>query len=383
MVDSFFKTAYGHSPEAFAYAPGRIEFIGNHTDYNGGAVLGAAVDRGIAVAVGASGNGMYRFVSDAVEGEVVVRADDIHRLSGKQAWVNYPLGVIQTLRGEGLLGGAGIDFAAASTLPAGAGMSSSAAMELATAYALAALQRVEVDRQRMAQLCRRAENEFVGVPCGILDQGVSAFGIDGHLVHIDCLTETFTRVPMPAGCHFWIFNTNKKHALVESRYSERHRECTEAFEILRRVDAGAPCLARIAPELVRAQQPELGEIRFRRALHVTEENRRVAQSVEALQRGELHALGTLLTASHQSSRFLFENSCAELDYLVDRLVQLPGIYGARLTGGGFGGAVMALSDGTFDSGVEFDRMLADYTATFGIEPSVFHTRAGAGARAGS
>ena len=381
MVEQLFKRTFGESPQARAYAPGRIEFIGNHTDYNGGCALGAAVDRGMNVAIAARDDGECHFVSESMDLEVVAALDHIKPLADPFAWANYPLGVIHVMREEGFSLGRGVNVAVASTLPAGAGMSSSAAFELATAYGLAALNGFEVDRKKMVQVCRRAENEFVGMPCGILDQGTSAFGAPDHLVHVDCFTETFTQVPMPAGCHFWIFNSNKKHSLVDSKYSERHRECSEAFEILQRAEPDTACLAQVSPNTVRGQQRELGEARFKRALHITEENLRVKQAVEALKSGQLEKLGSLLTASHNSSKTLFENSCAELDYLVERLTDLPGVYGARLTGGGFGGAVMALTDGTFEDFKGPAKIASDYIEKFGIKPTIFHTRAGKGAGA--
>ncbi|HEY5703980.1 MAG TPA: galactokinase [Terrimicrobiaceae bacterium] len=379
MVEQLFERTFGRSPQARAYAPGRIEFIGNHTDYNGGCALGAAVDRGISVAIAARNDRECHFVSEAMNQEVVAALDHITPLANSFAWANYPLGVIHVLREEGFSVGQGIDLAVASSLPAGAGMSSSAAFELATAYGLAVLNGFEVDRKKMVQVCRRAENEFVGMPCGILDQGTSAFGAPDHLVHVDCLTETFTQVPMPGSCHLWIFNSNKKHSLVDSKYSERHRECSEAFEILRHAEPEAACLAHVSPSTVRAQQRELGETGFKRALHVTEENLRVKEAVEALKSGRLEIVGALLTASHQSSKTLFENSCAELDYLVELLTDLPGVYGARLTGGGFGGAVMALTDTTFEDLEGPAKIASCYTEKFGIEPTIFHTRTGKGA----
>jgi galactokinase len=379
MVDQLFERAFGRRPQARAYAPGRIEFIGNHTDYNGGCALGAAVDRGINVAIAARSDDECHFVSESMNGEVVVALDHITPLANPLAWANYPLGVIHVLRQEGLPVGHGMDFAVASSLPAGAGMSSSAAFELATAYGLASLNGFEVDRKKMVQVCRRAENEFVGMPCGILDQGTSAFGAPDHLVHVDCLTETFARVPVPSRCHLWIFNSNKKHSLIDSKYSERHRECSEAFEILQREEPEAACLAHVSPNTVREKQRELGEIRFKRALHITEENLRVKEAVEALKSGRLEELGALLTASHQSSKTLFENSCAELDYLVERLTDLQGVYGARLTGGGFGGAVMALTDARFEDLEGPPKIASAYAREFGIEPTIFHTRAGKGA----
>jgi galactokinase len=379
MSAQLFQRTFAQPPQVRAYAPGRIEVIGNHCDYNGGNVLGAAVDCGIEVALSARADGECHLVSESMEKEVVVALDHLAPLSAPLAWANYPLGVVAVLRDAGFPLQRGFNFAAASTLPAGAGMSSSAALELATAYALAALHQFEVDRKRMVQLCRRAENEFVGMPCGILDQGVSAFGAPDHLVHIDCFTETFHQVPMPADCHFWIFNSNKKHALVDSKYPERHRECAEAFEILKRAEPGAACLAHITPERVREQRRELGETLFKRALHVTEETRRVESVVTALPGGQLETVGSLLTASHHSSETLFENSCAEIDYLVAQLTGLPGVYGARISGGGFGGAAIALTTSAFGQSGASAQIASDYFDKFGIELSLLHTRAGRGA----
>ncbi|HEY5893511.1 MAG TPA: galactokinase [Chthoniobacterales bacterium] len=378
-MTSLFYKSFHRLPDVRAYAPGRIEFLGNHVDYNGGNVLGAAVDLGIEVALAARDDGECRLVSDSAKDPVVIELDRIAPLTGPVAWANYPLGVISIMREEGFAIRRGFDFAVTSTLPAGAGMSSSAALELATAYALAALHGFHVERKRMVRLCRKAENEFVGMPCGILDQGVSAFGAPDHLVHIDCLTETFNRTPIPAGCHFWMFNTNKKHALVDSSYSERHRACSEAFRILKRANPGARCLAHISPETVVKMREELGVERSKRALHVTEENRRVIQALHALRGGRLDIVGSLLTASHRSSQMLFENSCDELDHLVDRLTAFPGVYGARLSGGGFGGAVVALTDETFGQESNLKRIKSEYISQFGIEPTIFHTRAGKGA----
>ena len=211
------------------------------------------------------------------------------------------------MREEGFSLGRGVNLAVASTLPAGAGMSSSAAFELATAYGLAALNGFEVDRKKMVQVCRRAENEFVGMPCGILDQGTSAFGAPDHLVHVDCLTETFTPVPCRQ-VPFWIFNSNKKHSLIDSKYPNDIGSAREAFEILQRAEPEAACLAQVTPITVRGQQRELGEVRFKRALHITEENLRVQQTVEALKNGQLENLA--LCSLLHTVRKLFSRTVA-------------------------------------------------------------------------
>ncbi|MGB0263966.1 MAG: galactokinase, partial [Opitutales bacterium] len=233
MTKEMFIEAFAAQPEQLAFAPGRIEFIGNHTDYNGGLVMGAAVTEGITVAVGRRSDrkiGLMSEGSDSVE----VSLDALQPLEGAASWTNYPVGVTQVLLEAGMEMPVGYNIAVTSTLPSGAGMSSSAAFELATAYALAAIYGYQADKADFARIGRRAENEFVGMPCGILDQGVSAFGVRNALVRIDCETETFETDAMPEGTHFWIFNSNVKHALVDSAYADRHKECHDALAILQK-----------------------------------------------------------------------------------------------------------------------------------------------------
>ncbi|MEC8614338.1 MAG: galactokinase family protein, partial [Verrucomicrobiota bacterium] len=231
-----FQQHFPIEPMHYAFAPGRIEFIGNHTDYNGGLVMGAAVTEGITVAVSQREDAMIHIVSNA--GDLVeIPLGDYEPVRGAASWTNYPIGVTKVMTDFGMTTPTGYNMAVTSTLPSGAGMSSSAAFELATAKALAALYGYITDTAGFARIGRKAENEFVGMPCGILDQGVSAFGKADHLVKIDCATETFVNEPMPRGAHFWIFNSNKKHALVDSAYADRFRECHDA---LRQLQADYP-----------------------------------------------------------------------------------------------------------------------------------------------
>jgi galactokinase len=273
----------------------------------------------------------------------------------------------------------GYNMAVTSTLPSGAGMSSSAAFELATAKALAVLYGFETDTAGFARLGRRAENEFVGMPCGILDQAVSAFGKAAHLVKIDCATETIATEPMPAGAHFWIFNSNKKHALVDSAYADRHKECHNALAQLQADYPEAQTLSQISVEQLEASKDKLDELLYKRAAHIVGENARVKAVEAALSVNDLKAVGEALNASHESSRVNFENSTPELDTLIDLLKKQPNVYGARLTGGGFGGAVMALTDSDFGQ-AHADVIAAGYLAEHGLESSIFHTQAGNGAK---
>lgn len=375
MKDSLvaqFAAAFGRAPEFITRAPGRIEFIGNHTDYNGGPVLGAAIDRGVWVALARRDDGLRIFASDQRPGAVTLpAATPPGRQTGAASWVNYPLGVLAALPVFGVPVPAGFDYFAASDLPAGAGLSSSAAIELASALAFVAATGAAADREVLVQAARHAENHFVGVPCGILDQGVSGFGRRDHLVFIDCRGPRFETVPLPAGVQFRIFNTHTKHALVDGLYAARHRECVAAAAALgvaQLVDATAAQVAQAA----------LPAIEARRARHVVDEIARVGATVTALRAGDLGAVGRLLAASHESSRALFENSTAELDFLVSALTASPHVYGARLTGGGFGGAVMALTTAEFGA-AEAEAVAAAYAARFGTRPDLLQTRTGDGA----
>ncbi len=368
-----FRRTYDREVEFVTRAPGRIEFIGNHTDYNGGTVLGASIDRGIWVALTRRDDALRRFASEQGGGVVSIPADRMEKLSGAQSWVNYPLGVIAALSAFGLRAPVGFDFIATSDLPPGAGLSSSAAIELASALAFLAATGQTPSRETVVKIGKHAENNFVGVPCGILDQGVSGFGRKDHLVFIDCRGPRFDTVPLPAGAHFWIFNTHTKHALVDGLYATRHRECMEAAQAL-----GVPLLVDASTAALDAAEGRLSPVAAMRARHVIEEIGRVEATRVALAAEDLAAVGRLLVASHRSSQTLFENSTPELDFLVDTLVGTPHVYGARLTGGGFGGAVMALTSAEFAE-ENAATVTAAYAQRFGATPDVLHTQTGEGA----
>ncbi|HRE79679.1 MAG TPA: galactokinase [Opitutaceae bacterium] len=372
-LQALFRSVYQREPAAVARAPGRIEFIGNHTDYNGGTVLGAALDRGTWVAVSPRTDGVRRFYSEFSPTVVTLAPGEIGKRSGNSSWVNYPLGVAQALPFFDLKSPIGFDFLAVSDLPAGAGLSSSAALELASALAFLEVTHQSASREVVVKVGRHAENQFVGVPCGILDQGVSGFGQKDRLVFIDCRGPRFETVPLPAGAHFWLFNTHTKHALVDGLYAARHRECMESAAIL-----GVDLLVDATGSQVEAKRVDLGEIRWKRARHVLGEIQRVEEMVACLQKGDLVRAGHLLTASHASSRLLFENSTDELDFLVERLAAMPGVFGARLTGGGFGGAVMALTTGAFGDR-QAQEVAAAYAQRFGARVDSLHAQTGDGA----
>ncbi len=369
-----FRTTFGRSPEIITRAPGRIEFIGNHTDYNGGTVLGAAIDRGVWIALARRTDGQRHFASDHKSGIISQPAAKIAKLTQGDSWVNYPLGVIAAFSAFGLRAPEGFDYYAGSDLPVGAGLSSSAAIELASALAFLGATEQQADRETVVKIGKHAENNFVGVPCGILDQAVSGFGREHHLVFIDCRRPRFDTVPLPASAHFWIFNTHTKHALVDGLYAARHQECMEAARAL-----GVALLADVSPARLANDIGKLSPVIAKRARHVVEEIARVDAAVKALRSGDLTAVGKLLTASHRSSQTLFENSTPELDFLVDTLVATPHVYGSRLTGGGFGGAVMALTAENFTT-AQAQTVAAAYAKKFGAAPDVLHALTGEGAQ---
>lgn len=379
MLEETFESIFKAQPEVVAAAPGRLEFVGNHTDYNGGRVIGVAIDRGVTIAASKRDDDSIVIHSAAFDASVTVDLSIEKPLGGDDTWANYPLGVYCVMKQRGFAFKSGFNFVIESDLPFGAGLSSSAAFELATVNALDALFGFSIDTKTSAQIARQAENEFVGVPCGILDQGVSAFGKKDHLVLIDCKDESFRQGPMPAGIHFWVFNTEKKHALIDSFYEARNKECHDAFDVLEAKHPELTCLSDATVEQLEALKSEMDETLYKRASHVLNENRRVDATEKALQEGDLKTAGEMLFASHESSRHLFENSCEELDVLVDLLKGKPGVLGARLTGGGFGGAVMAVTDASY-SEASAQEIIEGYEKQVGHKPTLFHMQTGDGAR---
>jgi galactokinase len=364
-----------------ACSPGRIEFIGNHTDYNGGQVLGVALNLNVEAIAVPRHDDQLVFSSEGAGAVFEGPLGGIEPQSGAVAWANYPLGIIRVLEEAGHRLSRGLNLSFRSDLPTGAGLSSSAAIELATLEVICALEGIELDRKDKVLLAQRAENTFVGVPCGMLDQAVSCYGRRDHLVRIDCATTEFRTVPMPGGLHFHVFNTNHKHSLVDSMYAQRHAECREALACIRKQVPDLKHLVEAPLDALGVM--ERGSAIRRRAEHVIREHLRVGACADALAAGDLRAAGDLLFASHASSRDLFENSIPQLDTLVELLEgrRDAGVIGARLTGGGFGGAVMALTTGEFGK-AKAEAVLEQYRLRHpdSEEPAWLHVTTGDGTR---
>ena len=365
--------------EFYSFAPGRIEFLGNHLDYNGGAVLGMAVNAGIYCTGVPQKDSSISLFSKNFE-DSAWRGDlrKIEKQEGKYFWVNYTLGVLEELKKIDIAPQKGFHLIFNSDLPTSVGLSSSAALELATAHTLLQLSGHSLSKEEIVKICRQAENNFVGMPCGILDQGTSAFGKEDHLVCIECDQEKYFNLPLPSETEVWVFNTGIKHDLVDSLYSTRHQECNQAFELLRKnnVKKNSLCEYKLQ-DLVKIDLPE--NLR-KRATHVIEEQERVITFRMEVNKGaDLEKLGQLLAQSHISSSQNFENSCEELDFLAEKLNKQSSVLGARLTGGGFGGAVMAWVRTSFTK-TDAEKIQQLYYNRFKQRIDSFHFRASNGAR---
>ena len=363
---------------AVAAAPGRVNLIGEHTDYNEGFVLPMAIGLGVRAAGRARADREVR-VHAADLGETV--AFGIDGAAGRDPvhpWSDYVRGVLWALRRAGVPL-AGMDLAFGGDLPQGAGLGSSAALEVSIALVAGALAGLDADRPRLARLCQQAENEHVGTQCGIMDQLASLMGRAGHALLLDCRTLEVRHVPLALGDHVVaVCHSGVKHALVGSGYNQRRRECAAGVEVLRARFPGVRALRDATPEQVESCRAELAPEVHRRCRHVVTEDVRVLESVAALRAGDLGGFGRLMDASHDSQRDDFEVSCPEVDLLVDLARRTPGVLGARMTGGGFGGCTVNL--------VARDRLdafretvLDPYRRQTGIAPRLFVSAASDGA----
>jgi len=355
-----------------AFAPGRVELLGNHTDYNGGVVLSAAIQMGVSAAGRRRDDGKIVLASEGINGVVAINRKA--GLKPRGSWEDYPLGVAEMLARAGATpGGFEADFSA--SLPVGAGLSSSAAIEVATAVLLTKLYPFEISPLELAKVCRRAENEFVGVSCGLLDQVSSIFGKKDHVIYLDCRAEMVDLIPFPHNLGLLIVHSGVKHALTGGEYNERRNQCFEAAKIM-----GVPALRDVSSaELAAAKLPPLVK---KRAAHIVGENERVFQALDFLRDGNGDGFGRLMTESHSSSMENFENSTPELDALVGIAVRQKGCHGARLTGGGFGGAIVALVELSQIDRLA-DAIVSEYHKSTGHSGKAFRCLASDGALAAS
>jgi galactokinase len=381
-----FIAQFGREPHACGIAPGRVELLGNHTDYNEGYVLTAAIDRGIAMA-GSPCEVPRARVSSTEKSGVVTFDPSAPDKNPETAWTDYIKGVVDELNKVGANIG-GFDATLTSSVPVGAGVSSSAALLVATAQMLLTLypHTLIVDAMGLAQLCRRAENNFVGAPVGILDQFSSIFGRAGHALFLDCRTMEHRAVRLPAEqAAILIADTGVKHALAAGGgYTERRAQCEAAAAWLaERTGQKIKTLRDVTPELLEEHADELAAKDTnweKRTRHVVYENKRVLMGSEALERGNIAAFGEMMSNTHESCRRFFENSCPELDALVEIAQTQKGVYGAKLSGGGWGGCVVVLHHPDVTETLSA-ALREGYLSRFGNEPSLLPTVAAQGAEA--
>ncbi len=375
MIASF-RERFRPAPQPRVFrAPGRVNLIGEHTDYNLGFVLPVALNLATYIASAPSGDGKLHLYSED-RGEL--REFDASSLaSAKPAreWTDYPIGVAREL----VLAGVhveGANLLIRSTVPDGSGLSSSAALEVASALALLAGR--EFDPLELAKLCQRAERNFVGMPCGIMDQYISVFGRAHSAVEIDCRSLGHRLVELPEGITFIAVNTMVKHALSGSAYHDRVRECAAAVEGIQAVYPDVLSLRDVEPEQFEGVASRLPDVIARRARHVVTEDARVNRFVEASTRGDLAGMGKLMVESHRSLQHDYEVSCAELDFLVDTALAIDGVYGSRMTGGGFGGCTVTLLRADAAPGFR-DAISQAYAKQFGITPRIYSCEPSEGA----
>jgi galactokinase len=375
MKDTF-QELFGSAEGMRAFrAPGRVNLIGEHTDYNLGFVLPVALDLATTVAMAPTRDGILRIYSEHRQEMRQWNVKDVEGLSPKHDWSDYPIGVAHELIQAGFpIQSANLLIA--STVPEGSGLSSSAALEVSSALAL--LYGRTLNPMELALLCQRAERNFVGMPCGIMDQYISVFGRRNCAVEIDCRSLGHRLVALPAGITFVAVNTMVKHALASSAYRERVAECAAAVDGLRQQFPGVESLRDASPEQLAAVAPKLSGVVARRARHVVTEDVRVGRFVEASASGDLREMGRLMLESHASLRDDYEVSCQELDFLVDAAMKIDGVYGSRMTGGGFGGCTVTLLRA--DVAPAFEAQIsAAYQARFAVTPSVYACRPSDGA----
>lgn len=367
-VDDAFERCYGGRAEVVVRAPGRVNVIGEHTDYNDGWVMPAAIDRGTDVAARRRADRELRVSSSAMGETDVVSLEDLRPTSGP-TWTAYVRGAAALLQASGIEL-PGCDVLIDGDLPIGAGLSSSASLVVGALAALVGVADAEVERVALARLAQRVENEVVGVASGIMDPLAVASGRAHHVLVVDCRTAEVEPVPVPTDLRLVVLDSAVPRRLAESGYNRRRAECERAAAVLRTIDPAVVALRDATPELLAAAGGRLGAVEARRARHVVTENRRVLEAAEALRRGDGATLGRLVAESHASLRDDFEVSVAELDLLVSIATDETGVLGARLTGAGFGGAAVAIVDAPHADRAA-DRIVARYRERSGRQGRAF------------
>lgn len=373
-----FEERFGGAPDVVVRAPGRVNLIGEHTDYNDGYVLPAAIDYDVTIACRARSDRTVRLYSALFGERASFRLDRIGK-ARTQGWTNYVRGIAAILQASGHAL-AGMDALIAGTVPLSSGLSSSAALETAACLAFEISSGFRLGPVERALVAQRAEREFVGVQCGIMDQFIACLGRADHALFIDTRSLAYEPTPLPEqGVALIIGNTNKQRGLVDSEYNTRRAECEEAVRVLQLANPNVQALRDVSLSELDAARNRLSERTYRRARHVITENDRVLASVRALREGRIAEFGRWMNDSHDSLRDDYEVSCAELDAMVEAARGLPETFGSRMTGAGFGGCTVSLV--ASDAVPRFmDRVGEAYKAATGRTATFYACRASDGAR---
>jgi galactokinase len=370
------KEEYGEGPSIVARAPGRVNLIGEHTDYNEGFVFPMAIDYYVQVAVSARKDQNLRFYSMDLADRKRTSLSNL-RFKKEDRWANYPKGIISILLNRGYDIG-GLSFSVQGNVPIGVGLSSSAALEVASAYAVQKLLDLKISGPELARLAQEAENSFVGVQCGIMDQFVSRMARAGYAMLIDTRSMEHRYIPLDLdSVAILITNSNVPRSLVDSEYNQRRAECQKCVELLSSRKSGRSLRDFTATDL-RNSMGLIPESIRKRCLHVVEENERVRDAEAALSRNDIVTFGKLMNRSHESLRDQYEVSCPELDWLVKRAWETEGVFGSRMTGAGFGGCTVTLI--RKEAIVEYESRLEAYERIFGFKPETFVCRPADGAQ---
>jgi galactokinase len=358
---------YGQDPNIIAQAPGRVNLIGEHTDYNEGFVLPMAIDYYVRVAVSRRKDQHLRFFSADFKDRKRTSLSNL-RFKKEDRWANYPKGIISVLLNRGYDIG-GLSFTVMGNIPIGVGLSSSAALEVATAYTIQRLLGIEISGPELARLAQEAENSFVGVQCGIMDQFVSRMAQAGSAMFIDTRNMEYRHIPINLKTvKILITNSGVPRSLVESEYNQRRAECEKCVSLLSTRKSGRSLRDYSAADL-RDSMGLIPETTRKRCLHVVEEIERVREAEGALKKNDIVSFGKLMNRSHESLRDQYEVSCPELDWLVKRAWETEGVYGSRMTGAGFGGCTVTLIEER--SIPTYEARLETYERIFSFKPETF------------
>jgi galactokinase len=373
-----FEDSFGSKPRIFC-APGRVNLLGEHTDYNDGFVMPCAIGFSTRVAISPRPDRKLVIQSEEFSEQFEFDLDNLPKRA-KGVWCDYVVGIAVMLQQMGHKT-PGASLLVRGEVPIGAGLSSSAAIEVASALALISLNGAQLSLPEVAKLCQRTENVYIGARVGIMDQFISCLGKAGHALLLDCRSLEFKLIPVPEGVRLVICNTMVKHEHASGAYNRRRDECDEGVQILRQWYPEIRALRDVSVEQLEQHMAETPATIYKRCLHVVSENRRVQEGAKYLAGGEVNRFGDLMRESHRSLRDLFEVSCRELDVMAEAAESLEGYCGGRMTGGGFGGCTVNLVN-TGDA-QEFASQIAErYQAAIGIKPDIYVCSAANGASAG-